>query len=427
MSSWLVDKIISGVLRWFAQTIVDALDSLWSLLSATVFLSPDVTRLPQVTAFARTSLGIVNTCYVLAFLWVAVLVMGRGTIHTTYGPGELIPRLVIGLVAANLAIPVCSKVIEVANAVTSALTSQDITSPGSMRQLAAITHTGVGNPGDAVTTGFLVLLIGLMIAVLAAVLLVQWIIRVGVLVVAVGIAPVALALHGTPHTDGAARLWWRTLLGAVGVVVLQAIALHTTLVIFLDPGSNLTMLGLPGNLGAVLDLFVVVCLLWGVIKIPGLMRRYVTQSRPGAMGTIVRVVLAQQVTRGLSRALRPTRSGARAVAGRGGGSGGVDRSWPLATGRRGSRGGSRVGSSPAVLRPATPTRGATGRPLPRPRGAGGGRVGISYPTGAPVYPYTPTELARGVDLYTRALKNRTPRPRGMGATPTTRTTPRKAP
>ena len=33
-------------------------------------------------------------------------------------------------------------------------------------------------------------------------------------------------------------------------------------------------------------------------------------------------------------------------------------------------------------------------------------VAIAWPTGRPIYPYTPQELADGVDLYTRHLKAR---------------------
>ncbi len=109
MGGWLVDNIISGVLNWFAETILGALNALWDLLSATVFVSPDVTQLPQVTAFAGTSLGIVNVCYVLAFLWMAIMVMGRDTIQAQVGPGELIPRLVIGLIARQLRHPACAR------------------------------------------------------------------------------------------------------------------------------------------------------------------------------------------------------------------------------------------------------------------------------------------------------------------------------
>ncbi|GAA3732219.1 hypothetical protein GCM10022225_12710 [Plantactinospora mayteni] len=237
--------LIGSILQWFAETVIGVLEALWELLSVTAFVSLDVTGLPQVTAFASTSLHIVNVCYVLAFLWAAILVMGRDTIQSRVGPGELIPRLVIGLIAANYAIPICSTVIGLANALTAALTGQDITSPGSMQQLRDTTVSALGSPTGATAGSFLLLLIGLLIAVLTGILLVQWIIRLGFLVVAVGVAPIALALHGTEQTEGGAKLWWHAILGTNGIVVLQAVALHTTLTVFLNPDSNLGVLGLP--------------------------------------------------------------------------------------------------------------------------------------------------------------------------------------
>jgi hypothetical protein len=402
--------LIKAILGWFADTVTGALDALWALLSVTAFVSPDVTELPQVTAFASTSLGIVNVCYVLAFLWTAILVMARDTIQSQVGPGELIPRLVIGLIGANLAIPLCSTMIGLANAFTAALTSQDITAPGSMQRLRAVTVSALGDQRDADTVSFLLLLIGLLIAVLTGTLLVQWIVRLGVLIVAVGIAPIALALHGTPQTEGAAKLWWRTIIGTLGIVVIQAVALHTTLGIFLDPGSNLQVLGLPmsdGEPAAVMNLLIVACLLLGVVKIPTLMQRYVTQGRPNAMGTILRVIVVQQLTRGISRAFRGGRSAAGAAgrgAGFGAGAGGANRPWPVYS--DGGGGGRTRPAAPSAASPTPRSGGSTPRPLPQPAGAVPGRTGTAYPTGRSVRPYTRDELADGVDLYTRAMKAR---------------------
>ncbi|ROO52772.1 hypothetical protein EDC02_7713 [Micromonospora sp. Llam0] len=420
----MVDSIISGILEWFAKTILGVLNALWELLSATVFVSPDVTQLPQVTAFASTSLGIVNACYVLAFLWMAILVLGRDTIQAKHGPGELIPRLIIGLIGANFAVPLCSTVIGLANAFTAAITSQDITAPGSMQQLRATTISAIEGQTGANAISFLLLLIALLIAVLAGALIVQWIIRLGVLVVAVGVSPIALALHGTPQTEGAAKLWWRTILGTLGTVVIQAVALHTTLTIFLNPNSNFPVLGLPipgGDPGAVMNLLIVVCLLWGVVKIPGLMSRYITQSKPNPLGAMLRVVLIQQITQGLSRGLGRGRPTGRAAIGRRGpqGAGGVpvNRPWPVRSGGGASRAASPSSvshtSRPAgFLRPAvsSPRPGdpapRVGGEVPRPTGAGRGRTSVVYPSGRPARPYTRDELAAGVDLYTRAMKSR---------------------
>lgn len=310
MDDWLADQLIGPVTTWFAETVLNALNTLWDLLTATVFLSPNVTVLPQVATFADRSLAVVNICYVSAFLWTALLVMGRDTVQSRHGPGELIPRLIVGLIAANFALPICSTAIGLANALTAALTGQDITAPGSMQQLRATTLAALTHQTGTGPAGFLLVLIGLFIAILVGILLVQWIIRLGLLILTAGVAPIALALHGTPQTEGAAKLWWRTLLGTLGTVTLQAVALHTTLTIFLSPDANYPVLGLPSEPNAVLNLLIVVCLLWGVIKIPGLMRRYITQSKPSALATVLRVVLIHQVTQRLRRSLHgPARSG----------------------------------------------------------------------------------------------------------------------
>jgi hypothetical protein len=281
--------------------------------------------------------------------------------------------------------------------------------------------TDIGDPA-----GVLLVLIGLVIAVLFGVVLVQWIVRLGILIVAVGIAPIALALHGTPQTEPAAKLWWRTVLGALGTVVVQAVTLHTALTVFLNPQANLPALGLPGNAGAVMNLMIVLCLLWAIVKIPSMMRRYVTKSSPSQAGTIVRVMLVQQLTRGLSRAVG--RGGAArtatAAASRGAGAGQppagrADPPWPTGPSRGG---GSRPlprptsGNLPMPERAAQPAPARASRPagasrparVPSrpPAGAGPGVIGTAYPTGRPVRPYTPQEIAGGVDVYTQSLRRR---------------------
>jgi hypothetical protein len=304
----LVSDLIGGILSWFVGMVAGVLNVLWDLLAATIFQTPDVTLLPQVQTVAHTSLVTVNVAYILAFLYMAIMVMGRDTIQSRYGPGELIPRLIIGLIASNFALPLCSTVIGLANGFTSALTSQGIDQAGSLQQLRTITTSALTNVSAEAPIGFLLVVIGVLIAVMVGMLAMQWIIRLGLLVVLVGISPVALALHATPATEGAAKLWWRSLGGAVGTVVIQAVALHTTLVVFLSPGANLPALGIPGDPGTVMNLLIVVGLLFGVLKVPGLMRRYVTQSRPGVSGQIFRLVIIQQITRGLSKAFGAGRS-----------------------------------------------------------------------------------------------------------------------
>ncbi len=281
------------LLLWLLGVVLEAIKALWKLLAGTAFNTPDVTILPQVQAITSKSLTVVNVAFVLAIIVAGITVMTNGTVQIRYGVGELAPRLVVGWIAANFSMPICSNLTLTANALTGALTGEDVASPGAFGQLLRVVTDAMTNPASTA----IALVIGLIIAVLTGMLLVAWLVRLGVLIVLVGIAPVALACHALPYTDGAARLWWRSFLAVLGTVILQAVALHTALRIFLDPNANVPSLGLPKDPTGVLNLFIVACLLWVVVKIPGLMRRYVTRGggQHNVAGLIVRMVLVQQL------------------------------------------------------------------------------------------------------------------------------------
>jgi hypothetical protein len=344
---WLFDSALS----WFTSKILDALNALWNLLLHLALTIPDVTTLPQVRDITTTSLLIVNTAYALAIIAVGVVVMSRETVQTRYGIAELGPRLVIGWIGANMSTFICTNLINDANALTQALAGDSISGTGSFGQLHdTITSAASNAPGAVITLVIMVIL-----AVLTGMLMVQWLVRLGLLVVVVGIAPVALACHGTPWTEPAAKLWWRTLLGTLGTVVLQALALHTALSVFLNPNANLPALGIPNDPTNTLNLFIVMCLLWTVVKIPGLMRRYVTKSSGGG-ASIGRFVILQQLTRALTRTI--TKVPVRAPAG--------------AAGRAAGGGGSAAGGRISGPRPTPITSGGGGRVAPRPGSPGPG-------------------------------------------------------
>src|SRR5205085_3233925 len=119
--------------------------------------------------------------------------------------------------------------------------------------------------------------------------------------------------HATPWTEPAAKLWWRAMLGTLGTVVLQALALHAALSVFLNPAANVQSLGIPNDPTRTFNLFIVTCLMWAVLKIPGLMRRYVTKGGGGGGAGIGRFVILQQLTRALTRVI--TKVPVRAPAG----------------------------------------------------------------------------------------------------------------
>jgi hypothetical protein len=150
-------------------------------------------------------------------------------------------------------------------------------------------------------TGLVALLVGALIGGLALMLVAGWIMRVATLVILAGLAPLALACYALPATQPAADLWWRSLFGCLATAGLQAVTFTTGIQLLLDPHANLpVLLGLPGS--DLVNLLLVLVLLWMTVKVPSLVRRFVTApNRPTFGGVILRAVAVQSVTRRLLR------------------------------------------------------------------------------------------------------------------------------
>ncbi len=412
MVGWFGGQLV----LWLLGLTLEAIKSLWSMLADTAFTTPDVTTLPQVQAITGKSLTVVNVGFILAIITAGITVMTHETVQIRYGVGEVAPRLVVGWIAANFSMPICSHLTELANALTGALTGESIAPTGAFGQLERVVIDAMNDQ----STAFLVLVIGLLIAVLTGMLLVAWLVRLGVLIVLVGIAPVALACHATPYTDGAARLWWRSFLAVLGTVILQALALHTTLKIFLDPNANVAALGIPKDPTGAFNLFIVACLLWVTIKIPGMMRRYVTRGggQHNIAGAFIRLVLVQQLTR-MIRLPLPGRGAGRATAAAGGA-----RATAGTAGRAPSAASTAIGywrprlprPTPALARSTRTTTATTAAspaspppPAPTPPAAPAG----GSPAPAPSRPRIPASVTPAT-----AMPPRRPSWRAYGATPT---------
>jgi hypothetical protein len=128
------------------------------------------------------------------------------------------------------------------------------------------------------------------------------IVRFAVALVLTAVAPIALACHALPQTDPVARMWWRSYVTMLAVPVVQAFVLFAGQRMMLDTANTLPVLGLPFEPGCVTNLFVVMVLLWTTVKVPGLMRRLATSGggrNSNVLAAVVRVVVVQQITRGL--------------------------------------------------------------------------------------------------------------------------------
>jgi len=62
-------------------------------------------------------------------------------------------------------------------------------------------------------------------------------------VVLLAMAPLALACHGLPQTEGVARWWWRAFAGILAIQAAQALVLVAAVRVFLSPGWSVIVLG----------------------------------------------------------------------------------------------------------------------------------------------------------------------------------------
>jgi hypothetical protein len=289
MTDWLMD----GLVGWLAEKAVDLLGGLVAFLASSLFTSPDVTVLPQVTSIAGRASLIVNACFVLAIIAVGIVTMTGDSVETRYNLKQLIPRLVVGFVMSAFSVPLTGQLITIANALTVSMTGTTAPTTETINFVKTRITAALTDEANAL----LVAIIGLLIVVLMFMLVGTWLTRIGTLVLLAGIAPVALACYATPWTQGAADLWWRTILSCLATPTLQAVSFSAGMDLLINPDANLPiLLGLPGS--DTLNLMLVAGVLWVTVKIPSMLRRSITRKgSPNVGGLLLRTVLIQGVTR----------------------------------------------------------------------------------------------------------------------------------
>ena len=306
--------ILDGIMDWLSEAVLGVFNTIISMIEHGLLISPDVTALPQVQALTGRSTWIVDTSFVLVFVAAGTLIMVTGgDERSRYTVKDLAPRMVVGFICAHFSTLLVAQAIGLGNGLLAGLTGDRVDNTGAMAAIRSQVQAAAASPASAL---LVVVLIGV-IAVLLAMTTFGLVVRFGVLLILAAIAPIALACHALPQTDPVARLWWRSLWGCLLTPVLQAFALQAGTTMLLDPNATLPTLGLPGDPLAVTNLFLVLVLLWITVKIPGLVRQYVTRTQGSRLASqIVRVVIIQQGLRYLGLRGRGGHGGGRGSGGR---------------------------------------------------------------------------------------------------------------
>ena len=278
---------------WFSGLVTAAFTPILDLLARTLLTTPQLTDDAGLHSLWLINLGIADSLLVLLILAGGATVMGYETFQTRLAAKELAPRIVVAAVAANVSLPVLGLAISLADALARAV----LAGTTSKQAVAGISKLILGSlAGNIFLT-----LVGAVVAVLAAMLLATWLLRLVLVVLLIIAAPLALVCHALPATDGLAKLWWRATAGTLVVQIGQSLALVTALRVFL-PGGGLAHLGL-GAGGGLVNLLIAGCLCWVMIRIPTWTSRQVFSSHSGGgIGRTVKHAVVYKAIRAIGAA-----------------------------------------------------------------------------------------------------------------------------
>jgi hypothetical protein len=252
-------KIEQAINDWFAGLVKDALNPAMLLVGRTLLSTPQIAGEAEVRSYWQISLGVADALLVLVVMAAGAILMHHETLQTSYALKDFIPRLVVAGVAMNASLAISGQMVAFANVLSTGLLGNGVDPEQAGHTLELLVLHSIADGGI-----FLVLL-GLVCAVLAVALLVLYIVRAALILLLVCAAPLMLIGHGLPQTEGMARFWWRAMLAALGVQAAQALTLAATVHVFFASGKSVLGVGTGGSL---VDLLLVLCLFWLLLRIP---------------------------------------------------------------------------------------------------------------------------------------------------------------
>jgi hypothetical protein len=266
---------------------------------------------PTVRSLWDFSRALANAGLAVVVMWGGFGVMVKHHTRSPYHDAmELLPRVLLGALAANLTLVFAALLIDANNAIA-----------------AGIGQVGLPGYDQATPTqeGMALVITALAYGVVAVLLVLQMLMRLALLDLLIVLSPVMVLCWVLPQTQGWFR-WWTGLFPTTvfqQVIQLVTLRLGAALMVELTPGSTSN---------ALLTLFLGIAVCWLTLKVPALLR---ANSHRAGLSSVISLVLVSRVAGGLA---------ARSAGGASGAMGGA--------GMAGSSG--RAAGVPAASRPATP-------------------------------------------------------------------------
>ena len=187
---------------------------------------PELTYLnPLVRQAWMVVWAITSGALVVILGWMGLsLIMQHHLGRSQSGWREMVPRLVLGLVAAASSLWWCALVIDVSHAVSGLVAAELNVNPGDLLRAPLntfLTAVQAGSVGMAQVLALLYLVYGFFVLYV----LVQMVLRLALIDILLALAPIALGLWILPHTAGWGRHWLRLFMTTVFQQAVQLIAL----------------------------------------------------------------------------------------------------------------------------------------------------------------------------------------------------------
>ncbi|MEO3827366.1 hypothetical protein [Actinomadura sp. B10D3] len=302
-------SVSQGITGWFRDLAKSGSESVMSFLAATVMGTPEIDS-PEMARAAKlwgSSQTIANTCFVLIITVVGVLLMTGHSLPGELTVKDLLPRVLLAFLSANLSLVLIGYAISFANGLAAAFLSagEQRIDPDRVGTLMSSSITATIN-----TTGMFPILVTLVALVMAAMVAFIYVMRLAITMVLIAAAPIALMFHALPMTEGIARLWWRGITGMLAIQVCQALVFVTALqVLFTSTGSGDDHLwGIPSK-ADLIDLLLLNCLLYLMIRIPSWVARTIWQpAQPRMLTQAARSILMYYTFGAITRATRAGRA-----------------------------------------------------------------------------------------------------------------------
>jgi hypothetical protein len=117
----LVGKVRYAISQWFSNLVTSALRPVFDFLGRTVFATPPLADNDRIAQLWGFSLAIADALLLLLLLVGAGLVTLGGGLGSQLTAKELLPRLVVAAIAANVSLLLLRKMIELSNALSAAV------------------------------------------------------------------------------------------------------------------------------------------------------------------------------------------------------------------------------------------------------------------------------------------------------------------